>query len=120
MNILPQSRPQTPCGGTSPDLTNLAYRYFFFGWLFRDAGVADPWVSSAALAFNVRQRHYLPIYIRRWTVIFSGFAALGLCLEQLTNKSLAAAPDVVAVFALCYLIITVRVFVSLAVASHHR
>ena len=47
----------------------LLYRYFFFGWLFRDPGGADDnlFERAAIQRHNRRQASWLPLYMLRWT-----------------------------------------------------
>lgn len=47
----------------------MLYRYFFYGWLFRDAGCGSAWQRSAAWRYNRAQARWLPTYMRRWLVI---------------------------------------------------
>lgn len=47
----------------------LLYRYFFFGWLFRDATRGDLFERSAAWQHNKAQAHWLLTYLKRWTVL---------------------------------------------------
>jgi len=99
---------------------NVVFRYFFFGWLFRNASVADPWVSSAALTFNISQRRHLPVYIGRWSVIFLMSMLLGSRLDQVAHANFAFLPYLVGVFALCYLLLALVVFLLLEAESHGR
>ena len=46
----------------------LLYRYFFYGWLFRDAGHGTDAERSAASRYNRYQARCLPTYMRRWSV----------------------------------------------------
>lgn len=55
---------------------SLLYRYFFFAWLFRDAGRGSWLERSAAWRYNKAHSHWLLTYLKRWVVIdFSAFAA---------------------------------------------
>lgn len=47
----------------------LLYRYFFFGWLFRDASRGNRFERAAAWRHNQAQAHWLPTYMRRWLVL---------------------------------------------------
>lgn len=49
--------------------STLLYRYFFYGWLFCDAGRGNLWQRSAAWRHNRAQARWLPTYMRRWLVI---------------------------------------------------
>jgi hypothetical protein len=51
-------------------------RYFFYGWLFRDASRGNYWERAAALAHNREQSRWLPVYMWRWLVL--AFLTLGL------------------------------------------
>ena len=48
---------------------SLFYRYFFYGWLFRDAGCGNLWQRSQAWRHNREQSRWLPTYMRRWLVL---------------------------------------------------
>lgn len=53
----------------------LLYRYFFFGWLFRDASRGNGFERMAAWRHNQSQARWLPTYMRRWLwcgVVFYG------------------------------------------------
>jgi hypothetical protein len=69
-------------------LRYLLYRYWFWGWLFRDASRSDRSSRTAALEHNVRQRGHLPVYIRRWATGLVALLAVGHAFE------LCAAPAV--------------------------
>lgn len=72
-------------------LLQLAYRYWFFGWMFRDAGRGSWLEREAALRHNRDRARWLPVYIRRWFTLCAGFYALGVLLE---NGGLGAAASV--------------------------
>jgi hypothetical protein len=44
----------------------LLYRYFFFGWLFRDVSRGNVFERAAAWRYNQSQARWLPTYMRRW------------------------------------------------------
>ena len=44
----------------------LLYRYFFFGWLFRDVNRGTVLERAAAWRHNQAQARWLPTYMRRW------------------------------------------------------
>jgi hypothetical protein len=59
----PANRP-APVG-----LRESLYRYWFYGWLFRDAS-AGSWLERAgALRHNREQAKWLPVYLLRWSVL---------------------------------------------------
>jgi len=55
---------------------SLLYRYFFFGWLFKDAGSGDMFERAAAVRHNREQARWLPTYMMRW--LWWGLAFYGL------------------------------------------
>ena len=76
-----------------PAFRTLLYRYFFFGWLFKDASRGDLFERSAALRYNREHAHWLLTYLRRWLGCSLIFYALGSLLEWGLN-----APALSAVF----------------------
>ena len=58
----------------------LVYRYFFFGWLFKDVRGAEGLERGVALHHNRRQATtWLPTYMLRWlgwSLFFYGLAGL--------------------------------------------
>lgn len=61
---------------TSAFLT-LLYRYFFFGWLFKDVGHGNVFERAAAVRHNREQARWLPTYMMRWLWSCLLFYALG-------------------------------------------
>lgn len=59
----------------------LLYRYFFFGWLFKDASRGNLFERSAAWRFNQAHAHWLLAYMRRWLWCGLFCYALGGVLE---------------------------------------
>ncbi|TWO70584.1 hypothetical protein FN976_13550 [Caenimonas sedimenti] len=60
----------------------LLYRYFFFGWLFRELDSdGNLFERAAVLRHNQRQAAWLPVYIRRWLCCCGLFCAAGAVLE---------------------------------------
>jgi len=55
---------------------SLLYRYFFFGWLFKDVGSGDMFQRAAAVRYNREQARWLPTYMMRW--LWWGLAFYGL------------------------------------------
>jgi hypothetical protein len=68
----------------------LLYRYFFFDWLFRDASRGTLAERESALRFNRQIRHYLLVYLRRWTMLVACSCALGASLEKGLSLDYAA------------------------------
>lgn len=71
-------------------LSRLFYRYWFFGWMFLDAGRGSWLEREAALRHNRNRAHWLPLYIRRWLLLGTTFYALGVLLESVGINALAA------------------------------
>jgi hypothetical protein len=66
-----------------PSFGTLLYRYFFFDWLFKDAGHGDVFQRAAAWRHNCEQAHWLLTYMRRWLWCGLVFYAFGGCAELL-------------------------------------
>lgn len=64
---------------------SLLYRYFFFGWLFRDVGQGDVFERAAAVRYNREQARWLPTYLMRWLWWGLAFYALGNVAELLLD-----------------------------------
>jgi hypothetical protein len=88
----------------------LLYRYFFFGWLFKDANRGNLLERAAALRYNRDQARWLPKYMRRWLWCGLFFYALGAVVETLLN-----APGLSVVFYLpCALAVPVNAVIGAA------
>src|SRR4051812_15330795 len=59
----------------------LLYRYFFFGWLFKDVNRGNLLERSAAWRYNREQARWLPTYMRRWMWCGLFFYSLGAVVE---------------------------------------
>lgn len=59
----------------------LLYRYFFFGWLFRDVNRGSRLERAAAWRHNQAQARWLPVYMRRWLGSGVLLFALGSLVE---------------------------------------
>ena len=59
----------------------LLYRYFFFGWLFRNADRGNMWDRNAAWIHNKSQSRWLPVYMRRWSVMAVSLFGIAACCE---------------------------------------
>ena len=60
----------------------LLYRYFFFGWLFRDVNLGSALERSAAWRHNQAQAPWLLTYMRRWFVLGALLYLSGLLVEH--------------------------------------
>jgi len=70
---------------------SLLYRYFFFGWLFRDASAGTLFERAAAWRHNYEQARWLATYARRWIVLGMLFFALGAVVEFGTGSPVVSA-----------------------------
>lgn len=80
-------------GATVNDLRfgTLLYRYFFFGWLFKDAATGNMFERAAAARHNREQARWLPVYVIRWLwvgLLFYGIAGVVELVLQAPAMSL--------------------------------
>ena len=68
----------------------LLYRYFFFGWLFRDASSGSRFERAAAWRHNQAQARWLPTYMRRWLVVGLLLYGAGCFVEGVLGAPLAS------------------------------
>lgn len=90
----PQDDQDSDAGALEPRMPfhSLLYRFLFFDWLFADMSKAvDLFERHAAWQHNRRMRIYLPLYLRRWSVITALDFALGCLFEKMLETSLVAA-----------------------------
>lgn len=79
----------------------LLYRYFLFGWMFRDVTRGSLLERAAAWRHNRAQAYWLPTYMRRWAVCgallyaWGGFAEFVLGAPALS--AMFYVPSVIAV-----------------------
>ena len=69
---------------------DLLYRFFFYGWLFRDASRGSMWERSAAWNHNREQCRWLPTYLRRWGAITVLLFSVGALCEATLSGHIAA------------------------------
>ncbi|MFC0251587.1 hypothetical protein [Massilia consociata] len=68
------------------------YRFLFFDWLFRDVGAArNLYERHAAREHNRRMSRYLPVYMRRWSVLAACDFALGFVFERVLSATVLSA-----------------------------
>jgi hypothetical protein len=65
--------------------STLLYRYFFFGWLFKDVNQGNLLERAAASRHNRDQARWLPTYMRRWIWCGLFCYGLGVMVESLLN-----------------------------------
>jgi hypothetical protein len=70
----------------------LLYRFMFFDWLFADISTARNLLERrAAVQHNRRMCRYLPVYLRRWSVLTACDFGLGMLCERALQASLVSA-----------------------------
>lgn len=70
----------------------LLYRFLFFDWLFRDVNAArDLFERHAARQHNKYMSRYLPVYLRRWSVLAVFDFGLGILFEKVVQATLLSA-----------------------------
>ena len=80
--LKPDQEDQAPQYPTIPFRT-LLYRFIFFDWLFRDVSAArNRFERHAALQHNKYMSRYLPVYLRRWSVLATFDFGLGFLFER--------------------------------------
>jgi hypothetical protein len=107
VQLLPNHR-RVPIGSETPvRLRTQVYRYFFYGWLFRDADTGDAALRSSARRHNQAQRKWLPLYMARWAVLGALVAALETFLEHRFGSSVTSAMlALVTIFVVMYELVT--------------
>lgn len=83
--------------GKEPPVPQLAfrtllYRFMFFDWLFKDVNAARNLLERhAALQHNKYMSRYLPVYLRRWTVLATFDFGLGFLFERVLQATMVSA-----------------------------
>ena len=72
-----------PPNASSGSALERLHRYFFYGWLFRDADTGTELERALALRHNRRQSVWLPTYLRRWCVLL----AIATLAEQWAERA---------------------------------
>jgi hypothetical protein len=91
MAIPPEHREQQAQAVESPFGQTL-YRFLFFDWLFRDVSAArNLYERHAAREHNRRMSRYLPVYMRRWSVLATFDFALGFLFERVLSATMLSA-----------------------------
>ena len=67
----------------------LLYRYFFFGWLFKEVGGENMFERAAVERHNREQARWLPVYIVRWLWLGLALYVLGEIAELLHAPALS-------------------------------
>jgi len=81
-----------PVASVEMPFSTLLYRFLFFDWLFTDMTKAMTlFERHAAWQHNRSMRIYLPVYLRRWSVLTAFDFVSGSALENLMGSKLLAA-----------------------------
>ncbi len=65
--------------------STLLYRYFFFGWLFKDVATGNMFERAAVARHNRQQTRWLPLYVMRWLWLGLLFYTVAGVLELLLD-----------------------------------
>lgn len=65
--------------------STLLYRYFFFGWLYKDVSRGNVFERAAAFRYNKEHAYWLLTYLQRWLWCGLIFYALGGTVERLLD-----------------------------------
>jgi hypothetical protein len=68
--------------------STLLYRYFFFGWLYKDVTRGNVFERAAAFRYNKEHAHWLLTYMYRWLWCGLIFYALGGFAEWVLDAPL--------------------------------
>lgn len=96
-------------------------RYFFYGWLFRDADSGSGLERASALRHNREQARWLPIYMLRWIVAGAVMLAVERLCEHLWSMPvLSAALTVALIGVVLFLLVTAVCWAFLQVGHRSR
>lgn len=73
----------------STTFAQLLYRYWFYGWMFRDVNRGSLFERDAARRHNQSRSVWLPTYLRRWTLLGLLCYGIGSGLEPHAPPPLA-------------------------------
>ena len=98
----------------------LLYRYFFFGWLFRNVHVGDAFERGLAVQHNKRQARWLPVYMMRWAWWGMAFYILGDASEIfLESDGLARCLYAASALSLSFIVTMATAWLHLTHRSEH-
>lgn len=70
----------------------LLYRFMFFDWLFADVSAARNRIERhAARQHNRRMCKFLPVYLRRWSILTAFDFGMGCLFERALQASMVSA-----------------------------
>jgi len=90
MQIMLRADP-TLFGTVHEPLWSLLYRYWFWGWLFRDVNEGDLMRRASSWRHNVAMRACLPTYMWRWLMCTAGTAIVAQGVEASTSAAVVLA-----------------------------
>lgn len=102
-----------------PSFGDLVYRYWFYGWLFRDATRGSLLERASARRYNRDRARWLPVYLRRWTLL--GFASwgIGLLLEAVAPGTVAGVVYLPCAVSIAVDAVTIAAWVGLRMLPAH-
>lgn len=102
----------------NPDtFSRLLYRYWFYGWLFRDVNRGTVFEQAAARRHNRDLSRWLPTYLRRWSVLGLLSYVGGLCIETLLSSHVTLQPYALSTLTVPVNAVTLAAWVGLKVTS---
>ena len=87
---------------------SIPYKFWFYGWLFKDASKGTLWERSAAIRHNRANAHWLLLYMRRWLFMMATFFAVAVVCEViLGHPGISAFFYVPSILTIPYNVVTV-------------
>jgi hypothetical protein len=91
MTQVPQQR-EEPALPAQRSFRQTLYRFLFFDWLFRDVNAArNLYERHAARRHNQQMSRYLPLYMRRWSLLAAFDFTLGFLFERVLQATMLSA-----------------------------
>jgi hypothetical protein len=104
---------------TSKTFAELLYRYWFYGWLFRDVNRGNVLERAAAARHNRERSLWLPTYLRRWTVLGVLSFVAGVAIEAVAPAPMALLPFAVSALSVPVNAVTLATWVGFKVMPSH-
>ena len=103
----------------SNTFAQLCYRYWFYGWLFRDVNRGTVFERAAAVRHNRERSFWLPTYLRRWTVLGVLSFVVGVGIEAVAPAPVALLPFALGTLSVPVNAVTLAAWVGLKVMPTH-
>ena len=103
----------------APTFAQLLYRYWFYGWLFRDVNRGSVFERAAARRHNQARSVWLPTYLRRWTALGVLCYAIGWTIEPHAPAPIALPFFVACALAVPVNAVTLAAWIGLRVMPEH-